>query len=395
MKTKLLLLFSLAIISLSANAFTVISVTGAGVGGWGTDTDMVTTDGINYTLSNLHITGSGPSAELKFREAHDWAVAYGYETGTTGWPSGTGLASGLVSNIPGVAGFWNVTFNLTTKAFSFTLGVNPNAEIKLIGTATSPSGFTFVTTDGISYSIKSATFNVGNAKFAETGTSNQWSTASFPNGTGTQSGATIAIPGGTYNITFNKSTGEYAFLPTVVNMIGVGSPSASWSSDAVMSTTDAITYTLNNATITGGTMKFRDNADWTFQYGATDTANTPFPSGTAVDHGNDMTTQSGTYNITFNRTTLAYNFQNALNNNSFNISTFKVYPNPTNSNWNFSSTNEEITSIKIIDVLGKIVLSKSASSTEVLLDASSLNNGVYFAKINSIKGVETVKLVKN
>ena len=68
MKTKLLLLAAI-LFGLMSQA-QVVHLTGAGVGGWNNpplaQNLMSTTDNINYTLSNIQITGSGGSAEFKF-----------------------------------------------------------------------------------------------------------------------------------------------------------------------------------------------------------------------------------------------------------------------------------------------------------------------------------------
>lgn len=396
MKTKLLLFFAI-ILGISSHA-QIVHLTGAGVGGWNNpplaQNLMSTTDNVIYTLSNVQITGSGGSAEFKFMVNSDWGTTYGY-VGTNIWPSGTAgsTTTGAGTNIPGVAGFWNVTFNITSREYAFTPGVNPNATINI---TSSGSPITMVTTDGINYSAPSSTLAAGGFTFSQAGSSNQWGNAAFPSGTATPGGSPVNVPGGTFNITFNKNSGAYNFANTSVAMIGQGSPSGDWGVDAVMNTTDAITYTLNNAVIVGGSMKIRDNGSWTYQFGCNGAANTnTFPSATVIPNGNDFLTQSGTYNITFNRTNGVLNFADVLSVNSFAKNNFKVFPNPTNDNWNFSSVNDSITSIQIVNVLGKVVLTSEVSSTDVVVDASNLTSGIYFASIASATAIETIKLVKN
>jgi hypothetical protein len=91
---------------------------------------------------------------------------------------------------------------------------------------------------------------------------------------------------------------------------------------------------------------------------------------------------------------LAYSFTDLLATNSFASSNFKVYPNPTSNNWTFT-TKSQINSIQIVDMLGKVVVTKNATSNEVTVDASNLNSGIYFARIATASTIETVKLVKN
>ena len=390
---KLLLLLLVTFTGNFLNAQTV-HLTGDGVGGWNNPplarNQMTTTDNVNYAISNVQITGSGSAAEFKFMINSDWGMTYGF-TGASGFPSGVAGNGG--GNIVGVAGFWNVTYNRTTGAYNFTAGVNPNAAIN-ITSANSP--ISMITSDGISYGSPSTTLAAGTYNFAQSGSANTWGNAAFPSGTATPGGTGTSVPQGTYNIGFNKNTGAYSFLPVAVGMIGIGSPSGNWNSDAMMTTTDAVVYRINNAAITGDSMKFRDNTSWTYQFGTNGAANTnTFPSGTAIPNGNDMLTVSGTYNITFNRSTGAYNFQNVLSNASFAKNFFTVSPNPSSTRWDFATDNQSIESIKVYDILGKLVLETSPKSDTTSVEISDLTNGVYFAKVSSATATETIKLMKN
>ena len=391
---KLLLLLLVTFTGNFLNAQTV-HLTGAGVGGWNNpplaQNQMTTTDNVNYAISNVQITGSGSAAEFKFMINSDWNTTYGF-TSTPPFPSGV-AGNGVNNNIMGVAGFWNVTYNRTTGAYNFTAGVNPNAAIN-ITSANSP--VSMITSDGISYGSPSTTLAAGTYNFAQSGSANTWGNPAFPSGTATPGGTGTSVPQGTYNIGFNKNTGAYSFLPVAVGMIGAGSPSGSWGSDAMMTTTDAVIYRINNATIVGDGMKFRDNTSWTYQFGTNGPNGTnTFPSGTAIPNGNDMTTVSGTYNITFNRSTGAYNFQNVLSNASFAKNFFTVSPNPSSTRWDFATDNQIIESIKVYDILGKLVLETSPKSETTSIEIASLNSGVYFAKVSSATATETIKLMKN
>ncbi len=81
--------------------------------------------------------------------------------------------------------------------------------------------------------------------------------------------------------------------------------------------------------------------------------------------------------------------------NELTSSEFKVYPNPSNGVWNIVSNNQEITSINVYDVLGKQVLSLNPNTQNVSIDASNLQSGLYFAKVNSLNGSQTIRLIKN
>ncbi|GGZ78045.1 T9SS type A sorting domain-containing protein [Algibacter mikhailovii] len=76
------------------------------------------------------------------------------------------------------------------------------------------------------------------------------------------------------------------------------------------------------------------------------------------------------------------------------IAGFKVYPNPSNSVWNIKSANNNITSVTVVDVLGKGVLSINANGKEVSIDGTSLKAGLYFATVQTLAGSKSIKLIK-
>lgn len=583
--------------------YPIVSLIGSGVGGWGVDKDLTTTDGVVYTLSNFEII----PGEVKFRLNHRWHdqapdLAYpspvpgvdqddwGYNAASTyvpiGFPEDDGTSavaspSAVIKNIPSTPGFWNVTFNLVTKHYIFTPGVNPNRAVVINGGGLAADAV-LSTGDGINYSKESVSFSTGGpAKFLEVASpinpapTANWSSASFPGGTGTQDGALIPVAPGVYYTFFNITTGAYSFDPTTVSMIGSmngwNDGSGAWD----MLTDDNVTFYLNNITLSSaGDFKFRDNHSWNYNYGGTsfpsgtgvfnggtniaypagvynvtfnritlvytfvslnaniqftgtnvaaspvglgtadgtnyvaqhvifgagagtgsfdevasvlnpgptfgtwpvaatpdgaltpdgardvlfnkstgvysfpyvtygitgsmngwggnidlattdgitytlsnlviasasdfkireghswsyknygDTANPAGLTGTAVHEGTNFHLEPGTYNVTFNRSTLAFSFA-TLAVNKFDANKFSVYPNPTKNSWNFTSGNSDISSVKIIDMLGKTVMSKNTAAKEVTVDASSLSKGMYFAKITSGDSVQTVKVIRD
>lgn len=84
-----------------------------------------------------------------------------------------------------------------------------------------------------------------------------------------------------------------------------------------------------------------------------------------------------------------------LGTNNFEISEFSLYPNPTQDSWNVKSKSENISSIRVFDVLGQNVLSLSPNANEAIIDGSSLKSGLYFAQIETANGISSIKLVKN
>jgi hypothetical protein len=88
-----------------------------------------------------------------------------------------------------------------------------------------------------------------------------------------------------------------------VEIIGSSVPPFDWTAGQDMQTTDGINYTLDNYYLPGGEVKFRQDQDWTVNWGTND-----FPTGTGVQDGPNIPVLQGTYNISFNRITGWYVF---------------------------------------------------------------------------------------
>jgi hypothetical protein len=171
--------------------------------------------------------------EAKFRAENDWGVNWG----NGDFPSGTALPDG--ANIPVPAGEYVVTFNSTTGDYNFELLVLYNT-VGLIGPATPNANWetdvdmTKDSNDESFWFINSIDLATGEAKFrAEDAWAVNWGAPVWPAGIGTQDGPNIPITGGTYRVTLNSATGEFAF----------GDPTATY--DLLKS--DAITIAPNPA----------------------------------------------------------------------------------------------------------------------------------------------------
>ncbi|MBC3847405.1 T9SS type A sorting domain-containing protein [Winogradskyella echinorum] len=84
-----------------------------------------------------------------------------------------------------------------------------------------------------------------------------------------------------------------------------------------------------------------------------------------------------------------------LSDDNFELSEYSIYPNPTNNVWNLKTKNHNIVSVQVFNILGKQVLTIKPNAIEVEIDASGLNDGIYLAKVSTINGDQTIKLVKN
>lgn len=96
---------------------------------------------------------------------------------------------------------------------------------------------------------------------------------------------------------------------------------------------------------------------------------------------------TNTFNTEFVSTLSVSNFENE---------SFTVYPNPTNGlvSIKLKDNTTVIDQIIVCDVLGKKVKTKSFKSSNVMLDLSDLNKGVYFIKLQSGELEKIVKVVK-
>lgn len=115
------------------------------------------------------------------------------------------------------------------------------------------------------------------------------------------------------------------------------------------------------ATILAPNTRF-DEAEWEI-----------LPAGTLDDFGKHSSTLSTT--------------------NTF-LSTFKMYPNPTNGNKVFFNLSENA-QVQIYNVLGKKVLSTKLNKEENTLNISALSKGVYMVKVTTEKQTTLKKLIKN
>ena len=198
-----------------ANCSPYIGILGSAVPphyNWDNDINMRTYDGENYILPNRHFE----NGSAKFRQDDSWDIFWG----ATIFPAGTAELNG--EEIPITEGNYNVSFNITTGAYSFTYPV-----ISLIGSALNgwDEDIIMQTTDGINYLLEDYPFFEGEVKFR----SNEnwevnWGSYDFPQGWGYQNGPNIPVQAGTYNVNFNLNTKEYIFTATSCPVAGIQCP---------------------------------------------------------------------------------------------------------------------------------------------------------------------------
>lgn len=157
-----------------------------------------------------------------------------------------------------------------------------------------------------------------------------------------------------------------------------------------MSSTDGDVYSLNSQVLNDGELKFRQNFDWSINWGGTS-----FPRGALVPgSSNNIPVTTGTYDISFFRDNLTYTFT-SLSVEDLSFANFKLYPNPTKDNWIFENPSKAIESITIYDAFGKLVKEVNPNSKRGYVNAQTFSQGLYLAKVRLVDKTETtVKVIK-
>ncbi len=71
-----------------------------------------------------------------------------------------------------------------------------------------------------------------------------------------------------------------------------------------------------------------------------------------------------------------------------------LYPNPSNTVWNFKTTNSPITSIEVYNLLGKRVVSQRFNGEDAVISTQGLTDGIYIARVTTQSGTKSIKLIK-
>ena len=374
---------------------TVVQLTGTAV--TGTPVTMSTNNGVQYTLSKVTLK----TGNCQFYIDENGATTTGSVGGTT-FPTGTAIsATDIIPISLSSSTLYDVTFDLSTGAYTFAPATFP--QIAIVGPGaggwppypqpvgyTDPSASVMTTTDGVTYTLTYISLTDGAVQFRQDNAWDfGWGGDTFPSGTKTTAG--IPAVAGYYKVTFNITTGAYSFVPYIIYVVGYGVGGFANNYTHPMSTVDGVNFTLNNLVISTYSpaigIKFKENTTYPKTWGGGDT----WPSGTKGT--NNIPGAIGTYNVSINRVTGDYSFTTVLGVNKFDTVSFKTYPNPTKSSWNITS-NDDITSVQVYNILGKSVYTKYGSLKEVTVNAAELSKGVYFAKVSTVNGTSTVKLVK-
>ncbi len=72
----------------------------------------------------------------------------------------------------------------------------------------------------------------------------------------------------------------------------------------------------------------------------------------------------------------------------------RIYPNPTAGDFNVEFNTAVERTVEVVDVTGRVIVSKVSSEQVVDVNLNNLSNGIYYVKIQSDNSVKVVKIVK-
>jgi hypothetical protein len=298
-------------VSSQCGTYCTIGIIGdATPGSWNTDTDMHLADPTRADKHTWTVTLYLTQASAKFRSSDDWAINWG----ASDFPSGTGAQNG--ANIPiSAAGYYNVTFNDQTGAYSFTALTAPTfTQVSLIGDATAGgwSTDTDMTLSSPHIWTATVTLGAGSVKFrANHDWTTNWGSTTFPSGYGVGGGPNISIAtGNSFFVWFNDVTGEYYFgatanaAPYATGVSLIGPAASDWSTDVTLTTNPNNSYLFSKiVTLVDGDTKFRHTNDWNVNWGGS-----TFPGGLGIQGGPNIPAKAGKYFVTINSLTGEYLF---------------------------------------------------------------------------------------
>jgi len=83
-----------------------------------------------------------------------------------------------------------------------------------------------------------------------------------------------------------------------------------------------------------------------------------------------------------------------LGNEEFTANVIQVYPNPVTDILNISSSNDSITMIEVVNMLGQIVFSNKLNQMETTVDMARYAAGTYIVLVSSDDKFQTFKVIK-
>jgi hypothetical protein len=82
-----------------------------------------------------------------------------------------------------------------------------------------------------------------------------------------------------------------------------------------------------------------------------------------------------------------------LANQDFDMTQFTYYPNPVIDLLNITYS-QDMTSVKVFNMIGQQLMSKQVNSNTIQVDMSSYANGAYFIQVTTENAMKTVRVIK-
>ena len=302
--------------------------------------------------------------------------------------NGTVVTTGFVGRLYVRAGVATNTFNLGV--------LNNSGGTALAATTPLTQGYFWAsqTANGCESPTRFLVFAISNATAAPSSTTSQQfcnsaTVASLTaNGTGLQ-WYTTATGGTALASTAALSTGTYYVSQTSG---GCESPrtAVSVSVTAVSAPTGAATQSLSSLLTIGDIVVTGSNIVW--YASAADAASGTSPLSPTQLLANTTYYATQTINGCRSATSLAVTIT-TLANQDFDMTQFTYYPNPVIDLLNISYS-QDMTSVKVFNMIGQQLMSKQINSNTAQIDMSRYANGAYFIQVTTENAMKTVRVIK-
>ena len=285
------------------------------------------------------------------------------------WSPVTNLYSDAAATVPYLAGT-----NASTVYFKSSTAA---AAVTYTATATTPASCSISSTVDVTVNAVVTPDFAAIPAFCSGSTAPTLATTS-PNGvTGTWNPATVS----------NTASGSYVFTPSA------GQCATTQTLTVTVNTTAAPTGTSPQDYTTGETLADFDVTGTGIVWYDAPTNGNVLPASTPLV-SNVTYYASQTVNGCESPTRLAVTAGQNLKVDSVNFKSLKYYPNPVN-NVLTVSYSQEITGLKLYNMVGQQLMVKKANATETQLDMSNIPAGSYLLEVSSGANSKTVKLLKN
>jgi len=213
------------------------------------------------------------------------------------------------------------------------------------------------------------------ASLTANGTGLQWYTTATG---GTALASTAALSTGTYYVSQTSGGCESPRTAVSVSVTAVSAP------------TGAATQSLSSLLTIGDIVVTGSNIVW--YASAADAASGTSPLSPTQLLANTTYYATQTINGCRSATSLAVTIT-TLANQDFDMTQFTYYPNPVIDLLNISYS-QDMTSVKVFNMIGQQLMSKQINSNTAQIDMSRYANGAYFIQVTTENAMKTVRVIK-